>query len=84
MQQNRKNAKGDEYVCKALYKLSEHRLAIEKGHGRLTWLSREDRLCAHSPQNEVETELRFLTIFPVTWSGAGQPKIRLDEETGIR
>jgi hypothetical protein len=28
---------------------------------RKTWLSREDRLCAHCPQNEVETELHFLT-----------------------
>ena len=27
----------------------------------LTWISTEDRLCAHCPQNEVETELHFLT-----------------------
>jgi hypothetical protein len=26
-----------------------------------TWLLREDRLCAHCPQNEVETDLPFLT-----------------------
>ena len=38
-------------------------LAIEKGHSRQTWLSREDRLCAHCPQNEVDTELHFLTSF---------------------
>ena len=44
-----------------MYRLSEHSLAIEKGCRRQTWLSREDRLCAHCPQNEVETELRFLT-----------------------
>ena len=44
-----------------MYRLSEHSLAIEKGRRRQTWLSREDRLCAHCPQNEVETELHFLT-----------------------
>ena len=43
-----------------MYRLSEH-IAIEKGRRRQTWLSREDRLCAHCPQNEVETELHFLT-----------------------
>ena len=36
-------------------------IAIEKGRHRQTWLSREDRLCAHCPQNYVVTELRFLT-----------------------
>ena len=53
----------DPNVRKALtmYRLSEHSLAIEKGRRRQTWLSREDRLCAHCPQNEVETELHFLT-----------------------
>jgi hypothetical protein len=30
-----------------------------------TWLSREDRLCAHCPQNEVETEQHFLTSCPM-------------------
>jgi hypothetical protein len=44
-----------------MYRLSEHSLAIEKSHRRRKWLSREDRLCAHCPQNEVETELHFLT-----------------------
>ena len=44
-----------------MYRLSEHSLAIEKGRRRQTWLSREDRLYAHCPQNEVETELHFLT-----------------------
>jgi hypothetical protein len=44
-----------------MYRLSEHSLAIEKGRRRQTWLSREDRLCAHCPQNEVETALHFLT-----------------------
>jgi hypothetical protein len=39
-------------------RLSEHSLAIEKRRRRQTWLSREDRLCAHC---EVETELHFLT-----------------------
>ena len=44
-----------------MYRLSEHSLAIEKGRRRQPWLSREDRLSAHCPQNEVETELYFLT-----------------------
>jgi hypothetical protein len=48
-----------------MYRLSEHSLAIEKGRRRQTWLSREDRLCAHCPQNEVETELHFLTSCPI-------------------
>ena len=48
-----------------MYRLSEHSLAIEKGHRRQTWLSREDRPCAHCPQNEVETELLFLTSCPM-------------------
>ena len=44
-------------------RLSEHILAIQKGRRRQTWLPREDRLCAHCPQNEVETEMHFLTSF---------------------
>ena len=48
-----------------MYRLSEHSLAIEKGRCRQPWLSREDRLCAHCPQNEVETELHFLTSCPM-------------------
>ena len=44
-----------------MYRLSENSLAIENGRRRQTWLSREDRLCAHCPHNEVETELLFLT-----------------------
>ena len=57
----------DPNLRKALttYRLSEHSLAIEKGCRRQTWLSREDRLCAHCPQNEVETELYFLTSCPM-------------------
>ena len=43
----------------------EKKSVREKGHRRQTWLSREDRLCAHCPQNEVETELHFLTSFPM-------------------
>ena len=46
-----------------MYRLSEHSLAIERGLRRQTWLSREDRLCAHCPQNEVETELHIRDIF---------------------
>jgi hypothetical protein len=55
----------DPNVRKALtmYRLSEQSLAIEKGHRRQTWLSREDRLCTHCPQNEMETELHFLTSY---------------------
>jgi pectin methylesterase-like acyl-CoA thioesterase len=45
-----------------MYRLSEHCLAIEKGRRRQTWLSREDRLCAHCPQNEVETELHNVNV----------------------
>ena len=48
-----------------MYILSEHSLAFEKGRCRQTWLSREDKLCAHCPQNEVETELHFLTSCPM-------------------
>ena len=48
-----------------MYRLSEHSLPIEKGHRKQTWLSREDRLCWHCPQNEVETELHFLTSYPM-------------------
>ena len=48
-----------------MYRLSEHSLAIEKSRLRQIWLSREDRLCAHCPQNEVETELHFLTSCPM-------------------
>ena len=44
-----------------MYRLSEHSLAIAKGHRKEACLSREDRRCAHCPQNEVETELHFLT-----------------------
>jgi hypothetical protein len=40
-----------------MHRLSEHSLAIERGRGWQTWLSREDRLCSQCPQNEVETEL---------------------------
>ena len=43
------------------YRLSEHGLAIERGRHRQTWLSREDRLCAYCPQNEVETKLLLLS-----------------------
>jgi hypothetical protein len=34
-----------------MYRLSEHSFAIEKGRRRQTWLSSEDRLCAHGSQN---------------------------------
>jgi hypothetical protein len=44
-----------------MYRLTGHILAIEKGRRRQTYLSREDRLCTHCPQNKVETELHLLT-----------------------
>ena len=49
------------FLTTYMYRLGEHSLAIEKRRCRQTWLSRDDRLCAHSQQNEVETELHFLT-----------------------
>ena len=42
----------------AMYRLSEHSPAIEKGRRRQTWLSREDRLCAHCPQHAFPNLLR--------------------------
>ena len=46
----------DPQLRKALtmYRLSEHGLAIGRGCCRQTWLSKEDRQCAHCPQNELE------------------------------
>ena len=46
-------------------RLSEQSIAIERGRHRQTWRLREDRLCAHCPQNEVETELHLLTSWQV-------------------
>ena len=43
-----------------MYRFSEYSLAIERGRNWQTWLSREDKLCAHCPHNEVENELHFL------------------------
>ena len=48
-----------------MYRLSEHSLAIERGHHRQTRLSRDDRLCVHCPQNELDTERYFLTSCPM-------------------
>jgi hypothetical protein len=50
-----------------MYRFSEHSLAIERGRRRKTWLSREDRLCAHChirdtyfPQiKQTHKELKF-------------------------
>ena len=47
------------------YRLSEHSLAIEKGRHRQTCLPREERLCTHCTQKEVETEVHFLTTCPL-------------------
>ena len=45
-----------------MYKLSEHSLAIGKAAvGRLALKRRQATVCAHCPQNKVETELHFLT-----------------------
>ena len=43
-----------------MYRLSDHRLAIETGRHRQTWQPREDRLCQLCPQRQVETETHFL------------------------
>ena len=47
--------------CLTRYRLSDHRLAIETGRYKQNQLPREDRICPHCTQNEVETELHFLT-----------------------
>ena len=47
-----------------MFRLSDHNLTIERGRHRQTWLPKEDRLCPHCTQHEVETELHFLTTCP--------------------
>ena len=47
-----------------MYRLRDHNLTIETGRHRQTWLPKEDRLCPHCTQHEVETELHFLTTCP--------------------
>ena len=44
-----------------MYRLSERSLAVERGRYRQTWLPTEDRLYTHCTQQEVETQLYFLT-----------------------
>ncbi len=41
--------------------LSGHKLMIETGRHRQTWLPPEQRLCSHCDLNQMETELHFLT-----------------------
>ncbi len=43
------------------YRLSGHKLMIETGRHRQTWLPPEQRLCSHCDLNQMETELHFLT-----------------------
>ncbi len=43
------------------YRLSGHKLMIETGRHRQTWLLPEQRLCSHCDLNQMETELHFLT-----------------------
>ena len=43
------------------YRLSGHKLMIETGRHRKTWLPLEQRLCSHCDLNQMETELHFLT-----------------------
>ena len=43
------------------YRLSGHKLMIEMGRHRKTWLPPEQRLCSHCDLNQMETELHFLT-----------------------
>ena len=42
------------------YRLSDHKLAIEKGRLKKTWKPKENRLCDHCSADEVETEMHFL------------------------
>ncbi len=42
------------------YRLSEHRLAIETGRHRKSWLPGEQRVCVHCETGEIETETHFL------------------------
>ncbi len=46
------------------YRLSGHKLMIETGRHRQTWLPPEQRLCSHCDLNQIETELHFLTECP--------------------
>jgi hypothetical protein len=48
-----------------MYRFSNHSLAIERGRRRQTWLSRENRLCAHCPQMQGEIEMHFLTSWQI-------------------
>uniref|UniRef100_A0A671PRE8 Uncharacterized LOC107702177 n=1 Tax=Sinocyclocheilus anshuiensis TaxID=1608454 RepID=A0A671PRE8_9TELE len=43
------------------YRLSGHKLMMETGRNRKTWLPPERRLCSHCDLNQMETELHFLT-----------------------
>ncbi len=43
------------------YRLSGHKLMIETGRHRQTWLPPEQRLCSHCDLNQMEKELHFLT-----------------------
>ncbi len=43
------------------YRLSGHKLMIETGRHRQTWLPPEQRLCSQCNLNQMETELHFLT-----------------------
>ncbi len=43
------------------YRLSGHKLMIETGRHRKTWLPPEQRLCSLCDLNQTETELHFLT-----------------------
>lgn len=42
------------------YRLSDHRLAVERGRHRQRWQPREQRLCSLCSQRELETEEHFL------------------------
>ena len=48
----------------SMYRLSEHSLSIETGRHRQTWLPKEERLCPHCTEKQLETELHFLTFCP--------------------
>lgn len=50
-------------------RLSEHNLAVERGHHRQTWLPREERLCTHCTQWRWKrtTVLNHLSTVSNTW-----------------
>ncbi len=42
------------------FRLSDHKLEIEKGRLKKSWQPKENRVCGHCSTGEVETEMHFL------------------------